>query len=71
MKIGEFTALIAEGWTNKAIAERTGTTEQTVKNRVRRVALKLGFDTDVRAKKNLRVLITRWHLEKAGHPESQ
>jgi DNA-binding NarL/FixJ family response regulator len=65
MKIGQLTALIAEGYTNKAIAEELGTTEQTVKNYVRRLADKLGFDIDSceRSGKNLRVLIARWHWQ--------
>jgi ATP/maltotriose-dependent transcriptional regulator MalT len=62
VKIGEMTELVAQGWTNKAIAQKFGTSEQNVKNYIRRVAVKIGYEEH--PNRNLRVLIARWHWEK-------
>jgi DNA-binding NarL/FixJ family response regulator len=65
VKIGEITGLIADGWKNKEIAAKFGTTEQTVKNYVVRVADKIIGQED-RATKNVRVMIARWHWNHAN-----
>jgi hypothetical protein len=61
VKIGDITSLVAEGLTNKAIAQRLGTSEQNVKNRVHKAAQKLGLSQ--RQDGNIRVLLARWHWE--------
>ncbi len=53
----EVAELISECLTNKGIASKLGISEQTVKNHVQSIALKLGFDNE---QKHPRMCIFDW-----------
>jgi len=54
--------LVAEGYTNGAIADELRTSEQVVKNLLRDTYDKLGLNAE-NGKKNLRVLAVHWWRE--------